>query len=133
MNGSAYLKAGSSSGSITLPESSFSSAGAYTIKVRAKDKAGNYSALKTLTYYYDKKVADSDMPEITNVQFRNTTATSPDISIRSSREDGSKVTVSKVYYYMAATTSTTEPTDDQYQLAANVTTDGDKYYRKQNS
>ena len=56
INGSAYAKAGSTSGTITLLASSFSAAGVYTVKVRAVDKSGNYSAVKTLSYYYDKNV-----------------------------------------------------------------------------
>jgi RHS repeat-associated protein len=126
INGSAYAKAGSTSGTITLLASSFSAAGVYTVKVRAVDKSGNYSAIKTLSYYYDKNVSDSNKPEITKVQFANTTNVSPDITITSNRPDGTSFTVSKVYYYMVASTSTTEPTDDQYILATNISNNDGK-------
>lgn len=119
------LKKTSTSRSISLPVSSFTTAGVYTINVRAFDKAGNYSAFKKLNYYYDPNVSNSNIPEITKVQFTNTTKVSPDITITSSHPDGTSVAVSKVYYYMAASTSTTEPTDDQYVLATNISNNGD--------
>ena len=57
INGGAYKLAGTAvSGSSSLDSTAFTSAGKYTINIRAKDKADNYSAAKIFDYYYDKAV-----------------------------------------------------------------------------
>lgn len=44
-----------SSGTFTIPEGLITESGTYKIKVRAIDKAENYSEEKTICYYYDKE------------------------------------------------------------------------------
>ena len=59
VDGGSYASMGTTaSGSFTLPAGKITSTGKHTIKVCAIDKAGNMSAVKTLTYYYttDKPV-----------------------------------------------------------------------------
>lgn len=53
VNGGSYTEMGTtSSGSFDLPEGVITTTGTYTIRVRARDEAGNLSSVKTLTYYY---------------------------------------------------------------------------------
>ena len=55
INSGSYKQGGTTaSGTCTIDSSAFTTPGLYTITVRAKDKASNYSATKTLNYYYDK-------------------------------------------------------------------------------
>ncbi|MEG0097725.1 MAG: DNRLRE domain-containing protein, partial [Cetobacterium sp.] len=52
VNGGSYAVAGTgTSGSFKIPASKFTAPGTHTIKVRAVDKSGNASAIKTLTYH----------------------------------------------------------------------------------
>ncbi|MEG1142761.1 MAG: DUF6531 domain-containing protein, partial [Clostridia bacterium] len=52
VNGGSYSLAGTgTSGLFKIPASKFTAPGTHTIKVRAVDKSGNASALKTLTYH----------------------------------------------------------------------------------
>ena len=43
------------SGSFTVPAGKITTSGKHTVKVRAIDKAGNVSVVKTLSYYFDNK------------------------------------------------------------------------------
>ena len=52
INDGTYTVAGTAkSGTFKIPASKFQTPGAYTIKVRAVDKSGNVSSIKSLTYY----------------------------------------------------------------------------------
>ena len=56
IDGGSYASMGTSaSGSFTVPEGKISTAGKHTIKVRAVDKSGNASTVKTLYYCNSKK------------------------------------------------------------------------------
>ena len=72
VNGGTYAIAGTAkSGSLKLPVSKFPSAGTYTIKMRAVDKSGNVSSVKTLTYYLKDKDADLNQYLPTNLSTTN--------------------------------------------------------------
>ena len=59
VNGGTYTVAkAEKSGSLKLPASKFPSAGTYKINIRAMDKSGNASDIKTLTYYIKDKNDD---------------------------------------------------------------------------
>ncbi len=100
----------SKTGSYTLPSSYFTAAGAYVIKIRARDKADNYSSVITLpTYYYDKTAPVITNTKITTPSSSTTPSTDATPSFTYTTND---ISLSKVEYsindggFTAVTTST---------------------------
>ena len=125
IDGASYKKIGTAySGTYTVSSSSFKSQKAHTIKVRAVDKAGNASSIKTLTYYLDMTapsfgslaLKDSDQNAVTGSW---TAETDPVIHFSNVTEADSSITASGIKY--AISSGSARPSDSSFKSGTSTT------------
>ena len=133
IDGAAYKKIGTTgSGTYTVSESAFKAQKAHTIKVRAVDKAGNASSIKTLNYYLDMTapkfgtltLKDSEQNGITN---NWSSEEDPVICFSNITEDDSSIAASGIKY--AVSSGTARPADSAFKAGTgtSVTSSAGKF------
>ena len=125
IDGASYKRIGTAgSGTYTVPASAFKSQKAHTIKVRARDKAGNFSTVKTLNYYLDATapafgtltLKDSDQQTIGS---NWSSETDPVICFSNITEADSGITISGIKY--AISSGTSRPSESAFKSATGRT------------
>ena len=125
IDGASYKRIGTTgSGTYTVPAGAFKAQKAHIIKVRAVDKAGNVSSVKTLNYYLDATapkfgtltLKDSDQQTIgTNW----TSETNPTICFSNVTEADSGITISGIKY--AISSKSERPAESSFKSATGRT------------